>query len=182
MAMAPKKRRFANKRYFFKKMKSFFQDTFSPELFLTTFLHSQGCGRGRSCGRTAAEAAAESICRSVLVENHVRWGGLCWLHKELSKSNKEGSLQKMESLARLYELKQWLKQITRNCEKTWKSSRNCKFPIARSWESTWGVIFSRSFQKKCSRRPVISHFYEKSRFWFFFLIFFAIFLRVKDTK
>ena len=62
-----------------------------------------------SCGRshtipyhpyhmmTSYDTAA--ICQSVLVENDVRMGVPSWVHKELSKSYREGTPQKLKSMA-----------------------------------------------------------------------------------
>ena len=46
-----------------------------------------------------------SICQSMLVENDVRMGVPFWVHKELSKSYREGTAQKLKSMALQYKTK-----------------------------------------------------------------------------
>ena len=46
-----------------------------------------------------------SICQSMLVENDVRMGVPFWVHKELSKSYREGTAQKLKSMALPYKTK-----------------------------------------------------------------------------
>ena len=50
-----------------------------------------------------------SICQSMLVENDVRMGVPFWVHKELSKSYREGTAQKLKSMALPYKTEVWQK-------------------------------------------------------------------------
>ena len=50
-----------------------------------------------------------SICQSMLVENDVRMGVPSWVHKELSKSYREGTAQKLKSMALPYKTEVWQK-------------------------------------------------------------------------
>ena len=54
-----------------------------------------------------------SICQSMLVENDVRMGVPSWVHKELSKSYREGTAQKLKSMALPYKTEVW--------QKSWQS-------------------------------------------------------------
>ena len=55
-----------------------------------------------------------SVCQSMLVENDVRMGVPSWVHKELSKSYREGTAQKLKSMALLYK--------TKVLKESWQSS------------------------------------------------------------
>ena len=67
------------------------------------------CGRSRTIPyhpyhmMTSYDTA--SICQSMLVENDVRMGVPFWVHKELSKSYREGTAQKLKSMAFPYKTK-----------------------------------------------------------------------------
>ena len=52
-----------------------------------------------------------SICQSMLVENDVRMGVPSWVHKELSKSYREGTAQKLKSMALPYKTEVWQKKL-----------------------------------------------------------------------
>ena len=117
---------------------------FPPEILLTFFLVIPcfHIAKGdiwallvSSCGRsytipyhpyhlmTSCDTA--SICQSMLVENDVRMGVPSWVHKELSKSYREGTAQKLKSMALPYKTKvrkKWPKKNRRKNAKILQKS------------------------------------------------------------
>ena len=93
---------------------------FPPEILLTFFGHSllsYSKRRHLSTSRVIPRPLSyhpyhmmtsydtASICQSMLVENDVRMGVPFWVHKELSKSYREGTAQKLKSMALPYKTK-----------------------------------------------------------------------------
>ena len=106
--------------YFFQNNMSFSRAIFPPKVLPTFFGHSllsYSKRRHLSTSRviprplsyhpfhmmTSCDTA--SICQSMLVENDVRMGVPFWVHKELSKSYREGTAQKLKSMALPYKTK-----------------------------------------------------------------------------
>ena len=88
---------------------SFSRAIFPPKVLLKTTETIGGRGRGGRAHTipchmmTSYDTAA--ICQSVLVENDVRMGVPSWVHKELSKSYREVTAQKLKSMALPYKTK-----------------------------------------------------------------------------
>ena len=85
-----------------------------------------------------------SVCQSMLVENDVRMGVPSWVHKELSKSYREGTAQKLKSMALPYKTKvrkKWPKKIS--TEKRQNPSEIDVLKIARNSRTLWwsGIKF-----------------------------------------